>query len=128
MMRNIERDGGWTVLYDDGCGFCMRLLSILLRWDRAGRLHPVALQRSEAHDLLPDLTPTERMASWHLISPTGERHSGGHGGDGAPEVAARRPIAGGRTCAVSEAHRARVSVGGRPPLVALQVDPLEHAR
>jgi predicted DCC family thiol-disulfide oxidoreductase YuxK len=77
MMRNIERDGGWTVLYDGGCDFCTWLLSILLRWDRAGRLHPIALQQSEALDLLPDLTPAERMASWHLISPVGERHSGG---------------------------------------------------
>jgi predicted DCC family thiol-disulfide oxidoreductase YuxK len=77
MSRNIERQGSWTVLYDDGCAFCAWLLSVLLRWDRAGRLHPVALQRSEADRLLPDLTPAERMASWHLISPTGERHSGG---------------------------------------------------
>jgi predicted DCC family thiol-disulfide oxidoreductase YuxK len=77
MSRDIEREAGWTVLYDDGCAFCMRLLSVLLRWDRAGRLHPVALQRSEADRLLPELTPAERMASWHLIAPTGERHSGG---------------------------------------------------
>jgi predicted DCC family thiol-disulfide oxidoreductase YuxK len=77
MMRNIERDGGWMVLYDDGCDFCTWLLSILLRWDRSGRLHPVALRGSEADHLLPDLTPAERMASWHLISPTGARYSGG---------------------------------------------------
>jgi predicted DCC family thiol-disulfide oxidoreductase YuxK len=77
MMRNIERDCGWTVLYDGECDFCRWLLSILSRWDRAGRLHPVALQGSEADRLLADLTPAERMASWHLISPTGERHSGG---------------------------------------------------
>ena len=77
MSEDIEREGGWTVLYDDGCAFCLRLLSVLLRWDRAGRLHPVALQLSEADRLLPDLTPAERMASWHLIAPTGERHSGG---------------------------------------------------
>ena len=38
-MRNIERDGRWTVLYDDGCDFCVWLLSILLRCDRAGRLY-----------------------------------------------------------------------------------------
>jgi predicted DCC family thiol-disulfide oxidoreductase YuxK len=77
MSEDIEREGGWTVLYDDSCAFCLRLLSILLRWDRAGRLRPVALQLAEADRLLPDLTPAERMASWHLIAPTGERHSGG---------------------------------------------------
>lgn len=67
----------WALLYDADCGFCKWLLSALLRWDRAARLHPIALQRSEADDLLQELTPAERMASWHLISPTGERRSGG---------------------------------------------------
>ncbi len=65
------------MLYDADCGFCKWLLSGLLRWDRAARLHPIALQRSEADDLLAELTPGERMASWHLISPAGERDSGG---------------------------------------------------
>jgi hypothetical protein len=37
----------WALLYDADCGFCTWLLSALLRWDRAGRLHPIALQRSE---------------------------------------------------------------------------------
>ena len=67
----------WKVLYDADCGFCKRLLAGLLRWDRRGRLEPVALQEREADGLLADLTPDERMASWHLVSPTGERHSGG---------------------------------------------------
>jgi predicted DCC family thiol-disulfide oxidoreductase YuxK len=67
----------WAVLYDADCGFCTWLLSMLLRWDRAVRLQPIALQRSEADDLLQELTPAERMASWHLVSPTGERRSGG---------------------------------------------------
>ena len=66
----------WAVLYDADCGFCKWLLSGLLRWDRAARLHPIPLQRSEADDLLQGLTPAERMASWHLVSPTGERRSG----------------------------------------------------
>jgi predicted DCC family thiol-disulfide oxidoreductase YuxK len=87
LMRGIGRDWRalptplaerpWTVLYDSDCGFCRWLLSGLLRWDRARRLHPIALQRPEAEDLLQELTPAERMASWHLISPTGERRSGG---------------------------------------------------
>jgi predicted DCC family thiol-disulfide oxidoreductase YuxK len=67
----------WVVLYDADCGLCKWLLSGLLRWDRAERLHPLALQRPEADDLMQELTPDERMASWHLISPSGERHSGG---------------------------------------------------
>jgi predicted DCC family thiol-disulfide oxidoreductase YuxK len=67
----------WVVLYDADCGFCKWLLAGLLRWDRGLRLRPVALQRPEADELLADLTPAERMASWHLISSTGARRSGG---------------------------------------------------
>jgi predicted DCC family thiol-disulfide oxidoreductase YuxK len=40
-------------------------------------LRPIALQRPEADELLADLTPAERMASWHLVSPTGSRVSAG---------------------------------------------------
>jgi predicted DCC family thiol-disulfide oxidoreductase YuxK len=72
-----ETERRWAVLYDADCGFCTWLLSVLLRWDQPGRLHPIALQRSEADDLLRKLTPAERMASWHLISPTGQLRSGG---------------------------------------------------
>jgi len=71
------RDDRWVVLYDADCGFCKWLLSVLLRWDRATRLQPIALQRCDAEKLLEGLTPAERMASWHLISPTGERFSAG---------------------------------------------------
>ncbi len=56
----------------------MWLLAGLLRWDRrAVRLRPLALQSAAAAELLADLTPGERMASWHLISPSGERSSAG---------------------------------------------------
>jgi predicted DCC family thiol-disulfide oxidoreductase YuxK len=70
-------NSAWAILYDADCGFCQWLLAGLLRWDRARELRPIALQRPEADELLADLTPTERIASWHLISPTGERRSGG---------------------------------------------------
>jgi predicted DCC family thiol-disulfide oxidoreductase YuxK len=73
----VPAEHPWLVLYDAECGFCKWLLAGLLRRDRAGGLRPVALQRPEADDLLADLAPAERMASWHLISPTGERRSGG---------------------------------------------------
>jgi predicted DCC family thiol-disulfide oxidoreductase YuxK len=68
---------GWVVLYDADCGFCKWLLGGLLRWDRGGRLRPVALQAAEAAELLADLPSEERMASWHLVSPAGRRWSGG---------------------------------------------------
>ena len=69
--------GAWTVLYDAECGFCIWILSGLLRWDRAGRLRPRALAGAEADSLLADLQTAERMASWHLISPAGRRRTGG---------------------------------------------------
>ncbi|HVY95599.1 MAG TPA: DCC1-like thiol-disulfide oxidoreductase family protein [Solirubrobacterales bacterium] len=67
----------WTVLYDAECGICRTLLAGLLSWDRGRRLRPIALQASEADALLADLPPAERMASWHLLSPAGERWSAG---------------------------------------------------
>jgi predicted DCC family thiol-disulfide oxidoreductase YuxK len=80
------------VLYDGDCGFCAWALSLLLKWDRGRQLQPLALQRRDADELLGELTPDERMASWHLISPTGERHSGGAA---VPELL--RVLPGGRT-------------------------------
>jgi predicted DCC family thiol-disulfide oxidoreductase YuxK len=46
----------WAILYDADCGFCTWLLSVVMRRDAAGRLHPIALQRPEAKDLLSPLT------------------------------------------------------------------------
>jgi predicted DCC family thiol-disulfide oxidoreductase YuxK len=67
----------WTVLYDAECGLCRTLLAPLLRWDRRGRLRPAPLQSGTADTLLADLTPEQRMASWHLVSPRGQRWSAG---------------------------------------------------
>ena len=103
-----QADGGrWTVLYDADCGFCQWLLAALLRWDRARRLRPLALQRPEAGQLLADLTPDERMASWYLISPTGERESGGTAL--APIL---RLLPGGRVPAAAFARLPRLSERG----------------
>ena len=74
-------EGRWVVLYDSDCGFCKWLLAGLLRWDRAARLRPVPLQGSEADELLADLAPEERMASWHLV-PDRWAAAEGHGGPG----------------------------------------------
>jgi predicted DCC family thiol-disulfide oxidoreductase YuxK len=70
-------DRGWVVAYDGECGLCMWLLALLLRLDGERRVRPVALQTAGAERLLADLAPDERMASWHLISPHGERRSAG---------------------------------------------------
>ena len=65
------------LLYDADCGFCRWTLDRVLRRDRAGRLEPLALQDPRAEALLADLSEEERMASWHLVSPKGERWSAG---------------------------------------------------
>jgi predicted DCC family thiol-disulfide oxidoreductase YuxK len=67
----------WLVFYDRDCGLCKWMLSAILKWDRARRLRPVALQTTEATMLLADLTPEQRIGSWHLIGPQGERYSAG---------------------------------------------------
>jgi predicted DCC family thiol-disulfide oxidoreductase YuxK len=66
-----------TVIYDPDCGFCRWSLALLLRADRGRRLRPVALGTAQADELLADLQPAQRAASWHLISPDGRRDSGG---------------------------------------------------
>ncbi len=67
----------WTLIYDAGCGFCRWSLRRVLALDRGHRLRPVALGTPEADALLADLTPAVRAASWHLVSPRGERRSAG---------------------------------------------------
>jgi len=67
----------WLVLYDAECGLCKWLLAVVLRWDRASRLRPLALQSSDADAIVGDLERDERMGSWHLVSPGGERSSAG---------------------------------------------------
>ena len=91
--------GSWTVLYDAECGFCIWILSGLLRWDRAGLLRPRALEGGEAERLLADLEIAERMASWHLISPAGTRHAGG-----AAVTQVLRLLPGGRMPAAASAR------------------------
>ena len=67
----------WAVLYDRDCGFCRWSLAQLLALDRRGRLRPIALGTPEADSRLADLTPEQRVASWHLISPDARRWSAG---------------------------------------------------
>jgi predicted DCC family thiol-disulfide oxidoreductase YuxK len=98
MARDPNR---WTVLYDRDCGFCRWSLGSLLALDRRSRLRPLALGTPEADALLSDLTPAERAASWHLVSPDGRRWSAG---------AAAPPLL-------------RLLPGGRLPAAALSAAP-----
>src|SRR5207248_1539828 len=93
----------WILLYDADCGLCKWLLAGVLCWDRAERLQPIALQRPAAEDLLSELAPDQRMASWHLVSPTGIRHSAG-----AAFPPLLRLLPGGRALAAAAARCPRL--------------------
>ena len=67
----------WSLIYDSDCGLCRWSLGLLLGADRGHRLRPVALGTPQADSLLSELTPEQRMASFHLVSPDGERSSAG---------------------------------------------------
>lgn len=59
----------------------------------------MSLQHPETSRLIADVAPDERMASWHLISPTGARHSAGAA---IPQML--RLLPGGRLPATAFAH------------------------
>ena len=94
------------ILYDDDCGLCQWLLAWFLRWDRAHKLQPIALQSSQAENLLADLEPEQRMASWHLVS-DGERRSAG-----AALPPLLRLLPGGRPVAALFAHLPQLTERG----------------
>ncbi|HWT21985.1 MAG TPA: DUF393 domain-containing protein, partial [Solirubrobacteraceae bacterium] len=65
------------LLYDNGCGFCQWMMWLILRHDRRGAIRPVPIQSPTGEDLLADLDPEARLASWHAVEPSGRRSSGG---------------------------------------------------
>ena len=67
----------YPILYDPDCGFCRVCLAVLLRWDRHGRLRPVALGTVEVARLLEGMPRAEQMASWHLVTNDGTVRSAG---------------------------------------------------
>ena len=73
----MEPDRLWQVMYDAECGVCTWAVAVLLAWDRDRQLHPCAIQSPAGERLLADLDAHARLESWHLVSPGGERSSGG---------------------------------------------------
>jgi predicted DCC family thiol-disulfide oxidoreductase YuxK len=65
------------ILYDRDCGFCRVCMGVVLRWDRHGRLRPVALGSEEAGALLQGMPEAEQMESWHLVLPDRSVRSAG---------------------------------------------------
>lgn len=67
------------IFYDRDCGFCRRMLRLVLLLDRRRgyRLTPVPLQSPRVARDLSGLSEAERMASWHLRTSGGAIVSGG---------------------------------------------------
>jgi predicted DCC family thiol-disulfide oxidoreductase YuxK len=65
------------ILYDPDCGFCRVCVAVVLRWDRQGRLRPVALGSEEADAMLAGMPEKAKLASWHLVMPDGNVVSAG---------------------------------------------------
>jgi predicted DCC family thiol-disulfide oxidoreductase YuxK len=115
----MTADERWTVLYDGDCGLCKWCMAGLLKRDRERRMLPLALQHPDADPLVGDLSTEERMASLHLVSPSGERLSGGAampallrlvpGGAPAAAVLASVPKATGRAYRWVADHRVLLS-------------------
>jgi predicted DCC family thiol-disulfide oxidoreductase YuxK len=57
----------YPLLYDPDCGFCRVCVAVVLSWDRAGHLRPVALGTEEAGTMLAGMPEAEQWASWHLV-------------------------------------------------------------
>jgi predicted DCC family thiol-disulfide oxidoreductase YuxK len=82
-MASAPRDH--LIFYDQDCGFCRRMLRIVLTLDDAadGRLVAVELQDPRAAGELQPMDEPTRMASWHLKRPDGRVFSEG---DALPEL------------------------------------------
>ena len=61
--------GPMRVLYDEDCGFCRWTADRLRAWDRRGRLTFSPIQT--AGELLDAIPPSERLDSWHAVTPDG---------------------------------------------------------
>jgi len=82
------------LLYDSDCGFCRWSVDRILRWDRGGKLRPVALQSREAEELLTGMDRERMMASWHLVTSDGRIYSAGDAAKPLLELLPRgRPLA-----------------------------------
>jgi predicted DCC family thiol-disulfide oxidoreductase YuxK len=108
-----------ALLYDRDCGFCRWSTALVLRLDRGHTLEPVAIQSSRGERLLAGLSVAERLDSAHLVTPAGERRSGGAiaapilgglpGGRRLAAIAERFPRATERGYRCVAANRSRLS-------------------
>jgi predicted DCC family thiol-disulfide oxidoreductase YuxK len=84
------------IFYDAECGFCRRMLRIVVKWDAAAdrRLEPVALQSALAEQQLAPMPREVQLQSWHLQRPDGRIVSGGDAIPELLELVRRHPLVG----------------------------------
>lgn len=66
-----------VVLYDADCGFCTRGVDFILSRDREGAITAAPISSPAGDRLLRDLSPEQRLASWHVVDERGRRWSAG---------------------------------------------------
>ena len=59
-------EAGWSLLYDDACGFCRVMVAAVLARDRGGRVRPVAIASDRGRSILGGMSEADAAASWHL--------------------------------------------------------------
>jgi acetyl esterase len=65
-----------VLLYDGTCGFCLRWINRLRRWDRAGRIDYVPYQQRAAIADLPPIGDDALDHAAHLVAPDGSVTTG----------------------------------------------------
>ncbi|HEU4697769.1 MAG TPA: DUF393 domain-containing protein [Gemmatimonadales bacterium] len=66
-----------VLLYDGACGFCLRAIGWLRRWDRAGRIETLPMQRRAERTDLPPIADAALARAMHLVTPDGAVYAGG---------------------------------------------------
>ena len=69
--------GRGILFYDEDCGFCRWSAAKVLAWDRDRLIVPLSIQSPEAAELLTDVEPERRLASWHFLDASGVVFSAG---------------------------------------------------
>ena len=88
-------EGPYELLYDEECGVCRAAVRGVLKLAPQGRIRPVGLRTDRAAELFPDLSEDGRLASFHLVAPTGQRWSGAEAVSHLLyEIPSLRPVAG----------------------------------
>ena len=67
------------LLYDADCGVCKFILARVLELDRGHHYRPLALQGPRAAELLPGMSESDRMKSFHIVDADGTVHTAGEG-------------------------------------------------